>query len=136
MDRTKEFYEALAILEKTGFKENPIRLEYEENVRGLQKEREAMERRGCSTEEIAKSLHEKRRAFGKKYKEAAPPLVREYIYYATAKKYGDPLGPDFDTLKKYKTDMEIIESASRPIRDLDTRLSVEGFREWFKEKNI
>lgn len=65
------------------------------------------------------------------YKLAAPPLFREYIYYATEKKYGDPLGPSYEELIKTRTNRQIIESASKPIENLDTRLTADGFREWF-----
>jgi len=84
-------------------------------------------------ENIAKILHERRRELGKIYKDAAPPLFREYILYATEKKYGDPLGPDYESLKKRKTAEEIIESATRPIEDLNNRLTIEGFAEWFRQ---
>ena len=73
------------------------------------------------------------RACGKRFKEASPPLVREYVYYVTTRKYGDPLGPDYDALRRRKTDAEIIESASRPIRDLDDRLNEADFRVWYEE---
>ena len=85
-------------------------------------------------EQIARTLHEERRELGRLYKQAAPPLFREYIYYATAGKYGDPLGPGYETLRERKSPEEIIESASRPIADLGDRLSLEGFRRWYTEK--
>ena len=47
-------------------------------------------------------MHEKRRELGRLYKEAAPPLFREYIYEATAAKYGDPLGPTYEMLREKK----------------------------------
>ena len=87
------------------------------------------------TKEIARQMHERRRELGKRYKEAAPPLFREYIYAATAAKYGDPLGPTFEMLRKKKSCREIIDSAFRPIRDLDDRLTLEGFRSWYLKRN-
>ena len=79
----------------------------------------------------ARAMHEKRRELGRQYKEAAPPLFREYIYAATAAKYGDPLGPTYEALREKKTCKQIIESASRPIKDLDNRLTLEGFQQWY-----
>ena len=43
-------------------------------------------------------MHYERRKLGLQYKHAAPPLLQEYIYYTTAKKYGDPLGSSSDDL--------------------------------------
>ena len=37
-------------------------------------------------------------------------------------------------LRGVKTDRQIRESASRPIRDLDDRLTLEGFEAWYKER--
>ena len=88
---------------------------------------------GCSEEETALFMYNERRRLGKEYKLAAPPLLREYIYFATAAKYGDPLGPSFEDLKKHKTYREIISSASRPIDDLDNRLTIEGFKKWYMQ---
>mgnify|MGYP000591598730 CR=1 FL=1 len=58
----------------------------------------------------------------------------DYIYAATAAKYGDPLGPTFDMLRRMKSCREIIESASRPIENLDNRLTFDGFRAWYLER--
>ena len=74
------------------------------------------------------------RALGKQFKEAAPPLFQEYIYAATAQRYGDPLGPTYEQLRQRKTPAEIIASASRPIRDLDDRLTVERFLAWYRHR--
>lgn len=49
-------------------------------------------------------------------------------------KYGDPLGPTFDMLRRTKSCREIIESASRPIENLDNRLTFDGFRAWYLER--
>ena len=68
------------------------------------------------------------------YKDSAPPLFLEYIWYATAQKYGDPLGPDYESLRSRKTLEQIIESASRPIEDLNNRLTLDGFKRWFEEQ--
>ena len=97
----------------------------------LCREREQLIAKGYSTEEVAKRLHSSRRELGKIYKYAAPPLFREYIFYATKKKYKDPFGPGYETLRKIKSPEQIIEAATRPIHDLSDRLTIEGFRTWF-----
>lgn len=123
----KEYDELL----KYGLKTNPLRLQYEQKVRELAAYRDKLYSENKSEQEIVELLHKARRDLGREYKDAAPPLFREYIFYATEQKYGDPLGPDYDTLKMKKTSKEIIESAIRPIKDLDNRLTLEGFKEWF-----
>ena len=128
-----EFEKELDALREHGLKSNPLRLEYERKVRELSAFRDELFAKGESKENIARTLHEYRRELGRIYKDAAPPLFREYILYATEKKYGDPLGPDYESLKKRKSDEEIIESATRPIENLDHRLTIEGFAEWFQQ---
>ena len=127
-----EIKKELELLQKYGLKTNPLRVEYEQKVRELSVFRDILFAKGESKENIAKKLHECRRELGRVYKEAAPPLFREYIFYATEKKYGDPLGPDFESLRKRKSVDDIIESATRPIENLDDRLTIEGFTQWFQ----
>ena len=98
----------------------------------FQRELELLRKDGLKDNPLRKELHHKCRKLGVQYKHAAPLLLQEYIYYAMAKKYGDPLGLSFEDLCKKKSYAEIIASSSRPIADLDKRLTVEGFREWFK----
>ena len=126
---TKEIKE----LQENGLKTNPLRLEYEEKVHELSRLKDELFQSGLRVEEIARILHGKRRELGKIYKDAAPPLFREYILYATEQRYGDPLGPDFEALRKNKTAEQIIESSTRPIEDLNNRLTVDGFVRWYKE---
>lgn len=128
-----EFEKEWARIQSEGIKDSSLRHEYEQKVHELKGLKDQLYEEGMPEQEMAKLLHGKRRELGRVYKEAAPPLLRDYIYYATAKKYGDPLGPDYEVLRRRKTDREIIESASRPIDDLDNRLTVDGFRQWFKE---
>ena len=125
-----EFEKELMLIEKTGLKTSPQRLEYEKKVCELRSMPEKLKAEGYTEDQIARAMHEKRRELGRQYKEAAPPLLREYIYDATAAKYGDPLGPTYEMLRKKKTCKQIIESASRPIEDLNNRLTLEGFRQW------
>ena len=132
-----EFEKEIALIEKMGLKTSPLRLEYENKVHDLRSVPEKLKVEGFSEEQIARAMHDKRRELGRQYKEAAPPLFREYIYEATAAKYGDPLGPTYEMLREKKTCRQIIESASRPIEDLDNRLTLDGFQQWYKTyKNL
>lgn len=128
-----EFEKEWPRIQTEGIKDSSLRHEYEQKVHALKDLKEQLYKEGMPETEMARFLHGRRRELGRIYKEAAPPLLRDYIYYATAKKYGDPLGPDYETLRKKKTDKEIIESASRPIDNLDNRLTIDGFRKWFFE---
>ena len=124
-------------IKKMGLKTSPLRLEYENRVHELRSIPAKLGAEGFSEDQIARVMHEKRRELGRQYKEAAPPLFREYIYEATEAKYGDPLGPTYEMLRKKKTCKQIIESASRPIKDLDNRLTLEGFQQWYMtHKNL
>ena len=134
MTMDEEFLKELKLLKENGLKDSPLRLEYEEKVRNLKDLETELRKQDLSEKKIAYTLHNKRREIGKIYKEAAPPLLQEYIYVATANKYGDPLGPTFEQLAEHKTYAQIIESSSRPIEDLDNRLTVDGFIEWYRKK--
>ena len=131
-----EFEKELDLLLTDGLKTNPLRLEYETKVHELAVLRDQLLDDGHSVEETAKLLHERRRQLGHEYKKAAPPLFCEYIYDMTEKKYGDPLGPSYEVLRKRKTPEQIMESASRPIQDLNNRLTVDGFREWYEKRQF
>ena len=130
----EEFEKEVAALRSEGLKFNSLRLEYEEKVRELSRRKNELFDQGCSEEAAARLLHGERRHLGEIFKDAAPPLFREYIFFATAQKYGDPLGPQYEQLRQTKSAAEIIESAARPIRDLDDRLTIDGFEKWFREK--
>lgn len=134
MTMDEEFLKELKLLKENGLKDSPLRLAYEEKVRNLKDLEMELRKQGLPEKEIAYTLHNKRRELGKIFKEAAPPLFQEYIYIATANKYGDPLGPAFEQLAERKSYAEIIESSSRPIEDLDNRLTVDGFIEWYRKK--
>ena len=134
MTMDEEFLKELKLLQENGLKDSPLRLEYEEKVRRLKELETELRSKSLSEKEIAYTLHNKRREIGKIYKEAAPPLFQEYIYIATANKYGDPLGPTFGQLAERKTYAQIIASSSRPIEDLDNRLTLDGFIEWYRKK--
>ena len=131
-----EYEKELEEIRKLGLNDNPLRLAYEKKVHALRRIPQRLESKGYSEEQIARIMHEKRRELGRQYKDAAPPLFREYIFAATAAKYGDPLGPSYEMLRKKKTCWEIIESASRPIENLDDRLTLEGFQRWFRASRM
>ena len=128
-----EFAKEWRLLQTDGLKDSDLRQEYERKVNDLRELPPKLMAEGKTEEEIARIVHQTRRELGQQYKLAAPPLFREYIYAATAKKYGDPLGPTFEMLCKTKSYRQIIESASRPIENLDNRLTVEGFRDWYQK---
>ena len=90
----------------------------------FEKEWRRLRRGGVKTSALRREYEQK----------VAAPLFREYIYAATAAKYGDPLGPTFDMLRQTKSCRQIIASASRPIADLDDRLTLEGFRAWYLQR--
>ena len=132
--RMGEFERELAALRANGLKENPLRREYEKKVAALAELPQKLREKGMDEEEIARRMHGRRRELGRQYKEAAPPLFWAYINYATEKKYGGPLGPDYEALRRTKSCGEIIASTSRPIEDLDARLTIDGFQKWYEEK--
>ena len=129
-----EFEKEWQLLQKSGLKNSDLRREYERKVSELRKLPQKLAAEGKNEEQIAWIMHQTRREIGRQYKLASPPLFREYIYAATAKKYGDRLGPTFEMLCKIKSYQQIIESASRPIDDLDNRLTLEGFRDWYQSR--
>ena len=94
-----EFEKEIHQIEIMGLKTSPLRMAYEKEVKALQDLPAKLEAEGLSEEQIARIMHEKRRELGREYKEAAHPLFREYIYAATAAKYGDPLGPSYEMLR-------------------------------------
>lgn len=92
----------------------PLRLAYIKEVEGLTDLEKTMRAAGRSDEEIARALHNARREIGVKYKEMTPEPLRSEIFQRNIGKYGDPLGPSFDTLlKRGKSLEDIIESAKR-----------------------
>lgn len=129
-----EFEDEVEQLRKMGIKNSPLRLAYEEKVWALKRVPQILRSEGKSEEQIAREMHRLRRELGRQYKEAAPPLFRAYIYAATATRYGDPLGPTYEMLREKKTCQQIIESATRPINDLDDRLTLEGFLTWYEQQ--
>ena len=128
-----EFEQEVALIREMGLKESPLRQEYEQRVAALHQLGNRLLASGKTEEQTARILHAERRELGRQYKQASSPLFREYIYAATAAKYGDPLGPTYEQLRRTKTCAQIISSASRPIENLDNRLTLDGFEQWYWE---
>ena len=70
-----EFEQECRLLYEMGLKDSPLRLEYEEKVRDLSILREQMETEGKTKEQIALTMHERRRELGRLYKEAPENTV-------------------------------------------------------------
>ena len=107
-----------------------MRQAYENEVAGLKSYGEELLANGMSEEQVACTLNQARRDLGVKYKDMTPQPLRDYIYEINMGKYdGDKLGPTYDALKAAgKSDMDIINSSSRPNMDIDRLLA--GFEEW------
>ena len=87
---------------------------------------------GMPEEQVAQTLNQARRDLGVKYKDMTPQPLRDYIYKINMNRYdGDKLGPTYEYLKRIeKTDIEIIESSSKPNSNIDELLS--GFEKWLR----
>jgi len=119
-------------LKGDGFKNNPLRQAYENEVAGLKAYGERLLASGMSEEQVARTLNQARRDLGIKYKNATPQPLRDYIYEINMGRYKDKLGPTYDWLvsEKGAKNMEIINSSSRPNSNIDKLLS--GFEEWLR----
>jgi hypothetical protein len=129
------------ISEKIGsdIKNHPLRMAYEQEVAGLKDEAAMMAKAGATDETIARKMWARRREIGVKYKNVTPEPLRDYIYEVNTGRYGDPLGPSFESLVKsaemkmldpYKT---IINSSSTPNADVNALLS--KFEDWLTRKD-
>ena len=76
-----EFEREYELLLREGLKQSALRQEYEKKVEAL-------------------------RELGRQYKEAAPPLLGEYVYTAPPAKYGDPLGSNYETLRQWENKLK------------------------------
>lgn len=77
---------------------------------GFEREYELLLREGLKQSALRQEYEKKveaLRELGRQYKEAPPTLLGEYIYAATA---------------------------ARPIKDLDERITAEGFRMWYRQR--
>jgi len=119
-------------LQGSGFKNNPLRMAYEDEVRGLANYVDELYQRGYTEKEIAQLANQARRELGIQYKDMTPQPLRDYIYYINNQRYGDPLGPTYEYfVDKKVADLHIIESASHPNGDIDKLLV--KFKEWMEE---
>ncbi len=85
-----EFEKEWLLIQQSGLKDSALRQEYEQKVTKLCELPQKLRADGKTEEQIAWIMYEARRELGRQYKLASPPLFREYIYAATAAKYGDP----------------------------------------------
>ena len=107
-----------------------LRLEYELAVRRISDGVGTMRKAGASETEIAQWAHKQRRDLGERFKNKTEPELRKVIYRRNQTKYGDPLGPSYEDLRRgyhvkadgthvpvsakgAKTDAEITTAATR-----------------------
>ena len=130
----EEIQEILNDIKGDGYKNNPLRQAYENEVHALKNLGDKLIASGMSLEEVARTLWQARRDLGIQYKDMTPELLREYIYELNFERYGDKLGPTFEYLIEElgKSFQDIIDSASRPNSDIDKLL--EGFEEWLRKQ--
>ena len=76
-------------LKGDGFKNNPLRQAYENEVAGLKSYGEELLSSGMSEDQVARTLNQARRDLGIKYKNATPQPLRDYIYEVNMRRYGD-----------------------------------------------
>ena len=92
----------------------PLRQAYIREVEALEDTSAQLRAAGKTPEEIAHTVHQRRRDIGIKYKELTSPDMLEKIYRRNLEKYGDKLGPTIDYLRRQgKSWDQIIESSSR-----------------------
>lgn len=109
-----------------------MRLEYELAVRRISEGVGRMRQAGKTEGEIARWAQQQRRDLGERFKNQTEPNLREVIYKRNITKYGDPLGPSYESLRRGyhvrkdgtkvqigrsergKTDAEITEGAIHP----------------------
>jgi hypothetical protein len=141
-EATAKLEKADKIAAKIGsdIKNHPLRQAYEAEVAGLKEEAEIMAKSGATNETIARKMWARRREIGVKYKDMTPAPLRDYIYALNIKRYGDPLGPSFETLLEAAEQkigdpyLAIVESCSRPNGDINSLLS--KFKDWLASKDL
>ena len=82
---------------------NSLRQRYEAEVRELAHLRDNWLAAGLEVEQVARRLHGKRRAIGVRYKLRTPLFGRRgqvAIYRRNLRKYGHPLGPSVESVRK------------------------------------
>ena len=92
-----------------------LRSRYEQAVRALSGEVDALRREGRSEEAIARTVHGKRRQLATDYKALTPEPYRSRIAARTLRVYGSADGPSIAFLRaRGKSWAAIIEGATRP----------------------
>lgn len=92
----------------------PLRQNYVREVHELQVSASKMKVKNQNLEDIARYAHEARTNLKLKYREYTPPNLLETIDARNMAKYGNKIGPTFETLiSKGKSFEQIIESATR-----------------------
>jgi hypothetical protein len=100
---------------KAGKKLPLMRRDYEMTVRSFSAQIAPLKLAGNTSEQIARILHEQRRALGSAFKNMTPLELREQIFARNLRQYGDELGPTIDFLRAQGKSWDaIIESACRP----------------------
>jgi len=83
-------------------------------VRGLSERADALRHIGRSPEQIARTLHAERNALKVRFRKLSSKDAVRRFEQRNIEKYGDPLGPSIQQLRKAgKSWEEIIESATR-----------------------
>ena len=92
-----------------------LRAEYERLVVGLGAKIQGLRATGLDDEAIARALHAERRALTVRFKQETPEYLRAVLHERTMRRYGNPIGPTIEYLRRSgKSWIEIIESARRP----------------------
>lgn len=93
------------------------RRRYEEAVRSLAGVARTLQLNGWSEEEIARELVATRNSLKREIRLEDPPEILALITARNLARYGDPVGPDADTLfRKYGAWSAVIEAACRPAK--------------------
>jgi hypothetical protein len=91
-----------------------LRQQYVDAVRGLRDRASALRQAGRSPEQIARTLHAERNALKVRIREASPKDAVRRFEQRNIEKYGNPLGPSIQQLRRAgKSWEQIIESATR-----------------------
>jgi hypothetical protein len=94
---------------------DPIRGEYERQVRELVELSTSLEQASADQETIARAVHAARSGLAERFKAITPELLRTRLRTRTLARYGNPIGPTIDDLRsRGKSWRDIIASATRP----------------------
>ena len=90
------------------------RAAYEEEVKGLAEQAEALLKNGVSEETVAEKMVEERNAIKTKYRQFMDVDRVKVVEARNLGLYGDVLGPSYEQLREDYSPREIIEKAARP----------------------